>query len=190
MKPRRIYVTSDLHFGHKNLCSTLRGMTPEESDALIIENWNRVVRNKSENHEGDKVYILGDISLGKPEFVEKVKLLNGEKVVVGGNHDSEECCRKLNELGITVVGCVERKHYLMTHVPIHPSQMEGLKGNIHGHIHKRSEGDNAMNHSRMVIDDSRYYNVNLELHRYTPVLFDKIIRAIEDVKSDTESTNK
>ncbi len=157
-------------------------MTPEESEALIIENWNRVVRNKSENHQGDKVYILGDISLGKPEFIELLNQLNGEKVVVGGNHDSEECCRKLNELGITVVGCVERKGYLLTHVPIHPSQLEHLNGNIHGHIHLQAD-DKAMSHARMVIDDARYYNVNCELSGYTPVLYDKVIREIEAAKN-------
>ena len=29
--------------GHKNLCQGLRGMTSEESDQLIINNWNKVV---------------------------------------------------------------------------------------------------------------------------------------------------
>lgn len=190
MKPRRLYLCSDLHLSHSRLCLLLRGMPPEESDALIIENWNKVVRNKTENHPGDKVYILGDISLAKPELIEKVKLLNGEIVVVGGNHDSEECCRKLNELGITVVGCVERKGYLLTHVPIHPSQLEHIKGNIHGHIHLKAEGGPKMNHARMVIDDARYYNINIELHNYTPILFDKVIRAIEEAKINSQNPTK
>ncbi len=177
---RKIYFTSDLHFGHDNLCHKLRGMTSEECDALIIENWNRVVRDKSETEDGDKVYILGDISMDKPEYVEKIRQLNGEKIVIGGNHDTVRCCQKLNELGITVIGCLEHKKFICTHIPVHPSQLEGLRGNIHGHIHKRGEGDNAMNHARMVTDDPRYYNVNCELHDYTPVLFDRIIRALEE----------
>ena len=39
----KVFFTSDLHFGHKNLCEGLRGMTAEDSDALIISNWNKVV---------------------------------------------------------------------------------------------------------------------------------------------------
>lgn len=61
----RVFFTSDLHFGHKNLCNSLRKMSEDESDSIIINNWNRVVRKK------DTVYILGDITMEKHKDIEK-----------------------------------------------------------------------------------------------------------------------
>ena len=62
-----VFFTSDLHFGHKNLIEGLRKMSVEESDNLIISNWNKIVRKK------DVVYILGDITMEKPQLIDQVK---------------------------------------------------------------------------------------------------------------------
>lgn len=42
----RVFFISDLHFGHKSLIRSLRNMEPEESDDLIIRNWNKTVHKK------------------------------------------------------------------------------------------------------------------------------------------------
>ena len=55
----RVFFTSDLHFGHENLCRVIRGMSAKESEELIIENWNKVVTKR------DLVYILGDFTFEK-----------------------------------------------------------------------------------------------------------------------------
>jgi calcineurin-like phosphoesterase family protein len=65
----------------------------------------------------------------------------------------------------SVSGMIDYKEKaILTHCPIHPSQLEfRYSFNIHGHVHKNS------------IDDARYINVCAEMINYTPVEFSKLI---------------
>ena len=55
----------------------------EDMNEVLIERWNMVVK------PGDRVYHLGDFSLGRPdETVDVLKRLNGQIYLVRGNHDS------------------------------------------------------------------------------------------------------
>ena len=53
-----VFVTSDLHFGHKNIIKYENRpfKDVEEMDQKLIENWNNKVG------KDDTVYILGDFS--------------------------------------------------------------------------------------------------------------------------------
>lgn len=166
----KVFFTSDLHFGHKNLCIALREMSAEESDAIIIENWNKTVSKH------DTVYVLGDITMEKHQSIcDYIKKLNGRIVLIGGNHDVRRCCTMYQKLGVTVMGCLVYKGFICTHIPIHPTQLTGFQGNIHGHIHK-----SGIFIEQGVYDPPKiegpYYNVNTEFHDFTPVPF-------EDIKS-------
>lgn len=170
----RVFFTSDLHFGHKNLCLGLRGMTAEESDKLIIDNWNKVVTKR------DLVYVLGDITMENQKDIPKyISQLNGRIVIVGGNHDTKQCCDVYRKLGITVMGCLKYKGFICTHIPVHPYELEQedrqlLRGNIHGHVHRSGEIDGIL-YSPKTDYGPLYYNVNTELHNYTPIAFDDIV---------------
>lgn len=162
-----VYFISDLHFGHKNLCEGLRGMSAEESDELIIKNWNKKVKKR------DVVYILGDVVMEDHRKVkEYMSRLHGIKYVVGGNHDTRKVCEALSEMGIPVMGCVNYKGYICTHVPIAASEVQFFKGNIHGHIHLKGKMDDFVYEPTDPI--GRYYNVNCEFHDYTPIAFEEI----------------
>lgn len=162
-----VFFISDLHFGYKNLCEGLRGMSAEESDELIIKNWNNKVKKK------DVVYILGDIVMEDHKIVEQyMSRLNGIKYVVGGNHDTRKVCGRLSAIGIPVMGCVNYKGFICTHVPIASSEVKLFRGNIHGHIHLNGKIDDFMYEPTDPI--GRYYNVNCEFHNYTPVPFEEI----------------
>lgn len=170
----RVFFTSDLHFGHKNLCQGLRGMTVEESDKLIIDNWNKVVTKR------DLVYVLGDITMENQNDIPKyIKQLNGRIVLIGGNHDTKQCCDVYRKLGITVMGCLKYKGFICTHIPVHPNELEHedrqlFRGNIHGHIHRAGEID-GVSYSPKTDYGPLYYNVNTELHNYTPIAFDDLV---------------
>lgn len=56
----------------------------EEMDETMVDNWNRVVRPQ------DKVYHLGDIAMSKRPLHAIMPRLNGEKVLIKGNHDIEK----------------------------------------------------------------------------------------------------
>ena len=71
-----VYLTSDLHFGHKNIIKyeNRNYNTVEEMDEDFIKKWNNKVNNN------DLVYILGDFSWYKPEkTMEILKILKGKK---------------------------------------------------------------------------------------------------------------
>jgi calcineurin-like phosphoesterase family protein len=171
-----VYFISDLHFGHKNLCEGLRGMSSEESDELIIKNWNQKVKKK------DVVYILGDIVMEDHKKVkEYMTRLHGIKYVIGGNHDTRKVCEQLFEMGIPVMGCVNYKGFICTHIPIAQSELEVFRGNIHGHIHKKSDGEGWENSTEE--PTGRYYNVNCEFHNYTPIPFEEIEKYFENIKA-------
>ena len=53
----KVYFTSDLHFNHKNLCNGLRHMSPEESNNLIISNWNKIITYADKRWSNGNVYI-------------------------------------------------------------------------------------------------------------------------------------
>ena len=83
-----VWVTADNHFGHLNIMTyenrfgSLGVNTVEEHDQLLIDRWNGVV------DKNDLVLILGDFSFKKAEATnELLKQLNGDKVLIRGNHD-------------------------------------------------------------------------------------------------------
>lgn len=154
----RIWVTSDLHFNHNNIknFSPIRdGNTSEDHDRIIIEKWNSVVNKK------DSVYILGDVAFNAAA-IDKIILLKGNKILIGGNHDKN--LNKYSHLNIfsTINGCRILKGYWLTHIPIHPLELRGRK-NIHGHTHSVS------------IQDENYINVCVDITNGYPVLLQDII---------------
>lgn len=173
----RVFFTSDLHLGHKSLCNGLRGMSAEESDGLIIENWNKTV------HKKDVVYILGDITMEKHYDIAKMmSSLRGAKYIIGGNHDTMRCCKEYMRLGIPMLGCLNYKGFFCTHIPIHPRELDFCRGNIHGHIHLGGDIAGYGRYAPYALGNG-YYNVNTEMHGYNPVLFDEIEQYFINLKS-------
>lgn len=85
------FITSDHHFGHRNI-STLcnRPLPGAEMDEEMVRRWNSVVK------EGDTVFHLGDFSLSLKDARKWAPRLNGNIVLVAGNHD--ECWTHHNRI--------------------------------------------------------------------------------------------
>ena len=153
----RVFAISDLHLSHKNM-AIRRGFIDEiEHDEHIIKMWNSVINKR------DTVYVLGDITMERTHPYELLKRLNGVINVVLGNHDYKNHSKELLNYVNTVAGMVDYKGFILTHCPIHPSQLEHryIK-NIHGHVHSNS------------LDDNRYINVCCEVVDYKPVLISQL----------------
>ena len=81
------YVTSDLHFGHKNImsyCPKTRGQYKDvdHMNSDMIKMWNKLVLPE------DHTYILGDVSFASVQQTTSIlHSLNGTKTLVIGNHD-------------------------------------------------------------------------------------------------------
>jgi calcineurin-like phosphoesterase family protein len=166
----RIFVTSDTHFGHKKIIEFEAKARPYSSikdhDEDLIKRWNSVVT------PNDTVWHLGDVLFGRDGF-NVVRRLNGVKKLVMGNHDRYPTALYLEHFNL-VCGSVEVRNFLLTHIPIHPSQFRRYRGNIHGHLHSRK------------MEDNRYINVSVEQTNLAPILLDTVIHNWEVAQSAHE----
>lgn len=159
------FFISDLHIGDKNILTYEHRpfSSLDEMRKTIIDNWNRIVTDK------DTVYLLGDI--GDISVLEE---LNGNIVIVCGNHDNAEEIRE--QFPYVEVN----KHPIMidsmwlSHEPIGYMPPEIPYINIHGHLHRFDYGFVG----RKWEDGNRYFNVSVEKINYTPISFDEIKKAI------------
>lgn len=159
----KTWVTADPHFGHLGMCkftkydgSKLRPWDhPDEMDEALVERWNEVVG------DNDRVYLLGDVAFNN-RTIEIVRRLSGRIVLVKGNHDQLKI-DKYVDLFDDVRAVVQKKGFVMTHVPIHPQCMDRWGVNIHGHLHANQ------------IDDPRYVCVSVERNNFYPVNLQDIL---------------
>lgn len=89
------FYIADTHFGHKNVIKfdNRPFSNVEEMNDEIIHRWNEVVTR------GDTVYILGDFCWGKEkEWQELLPQLNGQKVLIRGNHDLKQYSAKTKSM--------------------------------------------------------------------------------------------
>ena len=155
-----IYVISDTHFGHKGVIEFEADNRPfatiEEHDRELVARWNATVDKR------DTVWHLGDVYFGKDTHV-ILGHLNGIKRLVMGNHDvypHEVYARYFSK----ILGAAELRDCILTHVPVHPYQLERrYLANIHGHMHSKK------------MDDPRYKCVSVEQTGLRPVLLSELL---------------
>jgi len=163
----KTFVYADPHFSHKGVTQFLRAdgtkLRPWDDanlmDKDLINLYNSVV------DPNDKVYFLGDIAF-KPSALHILARLNGDKVLIKGNHDT----LKLSQYSVyfrDIRACGIFNKFLLTHIPVHPSQKARWKGNIHGHMHGNS------------LDDPWYTCVSVEQTEYKPINIETVMRRYE-----------
>lgn len=114
------YYISDLHFGHTNIIrfDGRPFIGAKDMEDTLIENWNRVVTSE------DTGYILGDFCLSKNEneWIRILDKLNGDKVLIRGNHDLRNMTKELSSRFREVTPIKEitdlGRHIIMCHYPI------------------------------------------------------------------------
>lgn len=173
-----IFLTSDLHFGHsRQFIYGPRGFSSiDEHDTEIIKRWNERVE------PSDEVYILGDLMLNDNVYgLECLKLLNGVKYAVRGNHDTDTRWPLYSAVGVQTLGWAHylnyrKYHFYMSHFPTLTGNLEAeslhqMTLNLHGHTHSKD----------MFYEDRPYmFNVALDAHNCYPVLLDDIIEHMKN----------
>lgn len=162
MSNAKVYIWSDTHIGHTNILKfePMRSHYKDidEHDRDLVARCNSVVRGR------DTLWFLGDVFFGSPERALKIlDSMNGYKKLVMGNHD-----RNFNALAQVfdqIYGAAEYGNCIMTHIPVHPYQLEKryLK-NIHGHMHSKK------------LDNSKYVCVSVEQTDFKPVLLSRLVQ--------------
>ena len=155
----RMLIMSDLHLGHRNICKYRPGFASEEEHSEII--FDNLATGLTKR---DTIWFLGDVAFTK-EWLARIKTLKCQsKKLLVGNHDLER--------GITMADLVDtydkcyallkKRNYWFSHCPIHPDEMRGKLGNIHGHLHDK------------IIDDPMYINVSVEHTNYKPISIETV----------------
>lgn len=140
-----IYVTSDLHFQHKNILTYEAASRPfastTEMDETLIGNWNSVVTKE------DTVYVLGDLSMGQIETaIPLIQRLNGKIILIRGNHDTVKRMEEYKKIGIEIHDIFylpyKGRFFVMCHFPIASQEFINMVRNdnsevvvLYGHVH-------------------------------------------------------
>jgi calcineurin-like phosphoesterase family protein len=160
------FLVSDTHFGHWGVCKFLAKdgvnklrpwSNPQDMDEDMIQRWNSVVKPT------DKVYHLGDVVINR-HALSIMPRLNGRKVLIKGNHDIFKLSDYLPHFyDIRAYHVLDRM--ILSHIPVHVSNLARFGANIHGHTHDRNVllEDGSL--------DSRYQCVCVEQTDFTPIEF-------------------
>lgn len=164
---KNIYLISDTHFGQRFAVkfSNRPFKNIIEMHRALITNWNDNV------DKDDIVIILGDFFAGSKIFSNfLLRKLNGEKILIKGNHDYKFRYKKLletrrikiyNKMEFSVLG----HSFLLTHKPIKNIPNETF--NIHGHHHRKLLPTK--------LEQSKYFNVAVDHIDYKPISIKEII---------------
>ena len=163
------WITSDLHFGHRNImsfCPQSRARFRNDLDYMneaMVKEWNDLIADE------DTVYILGDVAfLPAQKATECMQRLNGTKILVEGNHD-----RKLLKDADFRAEFSEVHKYLdvnyngtkcvMFHYPIAEwDQMHRGSVHLHGHLHGSTSGMEKFRCRDMGIDATGVIAITME----------------------------
>lgn len=158
---------SDPHFHHENMAIRRGFENAEQMNNHIIQEWNKVVGKR------DITWILGDITMEKANYSILDKL-NGIKKVVLGNHDKPQHVTQLLKHVNQVCSCFKKGGIIFTHIPIHESELNRFRYNIHGHTHENNILDS--NHDKAWKEkDKRYINVCMEVLNYQPKTIEELL---------------
>lgn len=169
----RLLISSDLHLGHKNIHKyRTQFATAEEHHEFVFEQLATSVNKR------DSLILLGDVAFDLEWLTRVADLKCAKKLLICGNHDTENGIkmRDLVRVYDDVMALYSRRNYWFSHCPIHPQELRGRKGNIHGHLHNKL----VMIPTNPVFPsiertDSRYINACVEHTNYKPISFADII---------------
>lgn len=162
------YLISDTHFFHSRIIEFGRKQFKhaEEMNEFMIERWNSVVKPH------DTIIHLGDFAMGPNIDWAILDRLNGIKTWILGNHDTPAKIEKAQKYFAKICAYLEvqvgSKKILISHIPVHDSQLKRFDFQIHGHLHEE------------LIDDSRYFSVCCEQINYTPIHFSDVLNKLKE----------
>jgi calcineurin-like phosphoesterase family protein len=174
------WLISDTHFGHEKTCTVFKRAdgsplrpfaNAEEMDEFMVKAWNDRVAPK------DKVYHLGDVVIRK-QSLKLLHRLNGDKVLIKGNHDIFEL-KDYAEHFRDIRGYHVLNGMIMSHVPVHEESLARFGTCIHGHLH----ANRVMKPHKVTLEgkttykeeiDPRYHSVCVEMTDFAPISFDEV----------------
>lgn len=171
---REIFFASDHHFDHANIityCARPFSCT-EEMNEVLIDNHNKYVK------PGDIVYLLGDLSFDIKGVKEILRVLNGIKYFLPGNHDKF----KVTDLHINLLRSIHDT--TIENIPVTFCHYPMLSWNksFHGafHLHGHTHGTIPFN------PNVRRLDVGVDCHNYSPISWEVIKEKLSNVPTPKE----
>lgn len=181
------FLISDTHFGHEKTCTVFKRAdgsplrpfsSAEEMDEYMVKAWNDRVR------PNDKVYHLGDVVINR-KFLSVLGRLNGDKVLIRGNHDifkMEDYTQYFRD----VRGYDVKNGMILSHIPVHVESLARFGTNIHGHLHAnrvmKMRGVDVKTGEVLYSDeiDPRYHCVCVEQTDFAPISLEEVYERIRN----------
>lgn len=165
----RVFFSSDHHFFHDNIIRYCARpfIDAKHMNDEMLRLWNSTVSND------DIVIYVGDLTAslrGRHEDLKNlISSLNGQKILVMGNHDHQSSQWYLEAGFKKVVDSINLGGILLIHYPLHEAISRGMDSSlwgviehvVHGHTH-RVDVPNFENH----------FNVAADRHNFVPVSAD------------------
>lgn len=194
-KGQKIFFTSDLHVGHRNVLTFCNRPFKDLKDMSegLIRRWNSVVG------ENDIVFDLGDMFWfdGRHDVKRFVDRLNGKIYKIAGNHDVDP--KKLFELcdpakveilddivllwitGLVPESPLKATEFILCHFPL-ATWPHWSHGSIQlfGHIHSGPVSDNELDipGKDLTLKDGMQYDVGVDNNDYTPIEIREILKKL------------
>ena len=192
---QKVFFTSDLHFGHENALQFDKRpfVSVEEMDAELIRRWNTKVG------KGDLVYVLGDMiwKSRKGEAEQIIRSLNGQIILIKGNHDrflhnakakaALAGVKDYDDICVTLKDDTKRR-CILSHffIPMYNGHRRKTI-HLHGHSHKTDESVMEYMISAF-LNGAGYrneiYNVGCMYWNYEPVTLDEILANQYNLRED------
>ncbi len=172
----RIMLCGDAHLGHKNIHKYRTDFaTAEEHHEIIYDNIRSNVNKR------DTLIMMGDTAFTHAWLRKVGEIPAKKKILIAGNHCTENGInmRHLVAEYDEVHAALSYRNYWLTHIPMHPQELRGRKGNIHGHLHGNNvwknwepEEDNGKVAYEEI--DTRYISTCLEHCDWKPVSWQEL----------------
>lgn len=155
--PPREFFIADLHFGDERVATQRRLLLQDGQghDTEIARRWNATVA------ANDTVYVLGDIGAHR-HAIAKLRNLRGNKHLIAGNADNLAAIHQAN-LFASISVARWLPGLLLTHIPVHESQLRPGMTNLHGHLHAKA------------VSDNRYLCVSVEQIGLAPISLEALV---------------
>ena len=170
--PDKLFMTSDSHLGHYNICKYCHRpfQSRSDMDQTLIKNWNAVVP------EDGIVVHCGDFMLPHNEDIKEynkyLNWLNGRVLLLNGNHDrasldwvSDKLIAVRDQAMIVVDGVkIFAQHY--------PCAAFNGDYHVYGHIHTLADGTcYGIDGDVTKMMRKNTYDVGVDQNGYTPVSY-------------------
>jgi len=159
----RYYFTADFHIDHVNIIRFCKRpfRNVDEMREKIISNWNSIVK------QGDIVFHIGDFAMNNTNKREIINRLNGQVILIKGNHDRGELF-KIQDL----MFMLEDEQLHLVHIPEEAQADYNLVGHVHEKWKTKKVGDHFC------------INVGVDQWNFTPVSEEEIKQIIKEDKKN------